>query len=199
MRRKLLAVALAGVGALARGDQLLLMPTARRLEPGVLRGELWSARRLADFSLTAGIAQTWDAEFSIDRFGADKGRPTASFAYYYLTPIADLTPGVCAGVLDAAAATTDGRRLYACATLNRSLPKLGKYGYTELTAGMQVGRRSAPMAGFKAPVAREISLLAEYDGIRFNEGIEGRLPTGAYARIALRGNTLYVGFGFRSR
>ena len=174
------------------------MPTARRLPPGVLRSELWTTRELAGGSLTAGLGQGWDAQLSLDRFGTDSGRPTGSVAYYYLSPIADITPGISGGIVDAANATTDGRRVYACLTMNRSLTQTERFGYVELTAGFEAGRRSGPMAGLKAPIARGVSVLGEYDGFRFNAGVEGRLGGGVYARLAMRGGVGYLVIGFRS-
>ena len=198
MRRFALILGLTLGSLVAKGDDLLLMPTARRLQSGAIRGELWAGSQLGGGNLAAGLGQGWEAQISLDRFGADPGRPTGSVAYYYLSPIADITPGISGGILDAANATSDGRRLYACATMNRSMAQTARFGYTELTAGLQVGRRWGPMAGFKAPVARGISVLAEYDGFRFNAGVEGRLGNGAYARLATRGGVAYAVVGFRS-
>ena len=182
---------------LARGDQLLLMPTARRMPPGTLRGELWTNHQLAAGSLALGLTQTWEAQVSVDQFGANPGRVTGSVGYYYLSPIADITPGLSGGILDVANTTTDGRRLYVCATMNRSLPKLEKYGYAELTAGFEVGRRSGPMAGIHLPFARSLSVLGEYDGARFNFGFEANLSAAVYTRLALRAGTAYAVVGFR--
>ena len=108
----------------ARADELLLMPTAHRLPSGILRGEIWGYNQLSSGSLACGLGQNFEAQLSIDRFGRDPGRPTASLAYYYLTPIADITPGLCGGVLDAANETTDGRRLYVCASMNRTIASI---------------------------------------------------------------------------
>jgi hypothetical protein len=193
-----LSLALALTGVYARGDQLLLMPTARRLPTGEFRAEGWANSQLSGATLTAGIIQGWEGQVSIDRFGADPGRPTGSLAYYYLSPIADITPGVSGGILDAANTTTDGRRVYACATMNRSLPRLARFGYVELTAGLEVGRRLGPLAGAKVPLARGFSALAEYDGFRFNAGLDGQLGGGVYMRLATRGGVPYVVVGFRS-
>ena len=189
---------LACVVTAAPADQLLMMPTARRLPPGLFRAEVWTNRQLAAGTVTAGLGQAWDAQISLDRFGFDPGRPTGALSYYYLTPIADLTPGIGGGILDVANATTDGRRLYACATMNRSIPKLNRYGYAELTAGFELGRRPGPMAGLRVPAARNVSVLGEYDGFRFNFGAEGKFGGGVYARLAARGGVGYVVIGFRS-
>jgi hypothetical protein len=167
--------------------------TAKR----ALSGELWAGSQFAAGSLTAGVGQVWEAAICLDRFGADPGRPTASLAYYYLSPIADITPGISAGMLDVANATADGRRVYACATMNRSVPKLAQFGYTELTAGVEVGRRIGPMAGFRTPIARGFSALAEYDGFRFNAGVEAKLGGGEYLRLATRAGVPYLVLGFR--
>ena len=198
MRRSALVLGLTCTAFLARGDQLLLMPTGRRLPSGEIRGELWTGRQLAAGTLSAGIAQAWEAQLTLDRFGVDPGRPTGSVAYYYLSPIADITPGISGGILDAANGTTDGRRVYACATMNRAPAMLERLGYVELTAGFEVGRRSGPMAGFKAPIARGFSVLAEYDGFRFNAGVEARIGDGAFVRVAVRGGVGYLVIGFRS-
>jgi hypothetical protein len=178
-----------------RADSLLLMPTARHLPQGDFRAELWTNDQLAGGFVSAGLGQSWDAQVSVDRFGADPDRPTASLAYYYLSPIADIAPGISGGILDAANETTDGRRIYACATLNRSVRHTASLGYTQLTAGIEVGRRSSPMAGLRSPVAKGLSLIAEYDGYRFDEALETKLGEGVYARLALRGPALYFSLG----
>lgn len=196
--RRVAGIALGIVAAaFAAADQSLLMPTARRLAPGGLRAELWGDDRLAAGNLTLGLPRAFEMQLSEDAFGGDPGRPTASLAYYYLSPIADIAPGLAAGILDAANETTDGRRAYAVATMNRSIPGLDRFGYVALTAGFEAGRRSAPMAGFNAPLARSVALIGEYDGYRFNVGLEQRLGGGAYARIALRGGAAYVVVGIR--
>jgi len=180
-----------------RTDQLLLMPTARHLSQGLVRAEGWIGSGSGAFFGSAGINQFLDAQISVDRFGSDPGRPTAAFAYYYLTPIADITPGISGGLLDVANATSDGRRAYACASLNRALHGLERFGYTEITAGIEVGRRAAPIGGVRLPIARAASLLGEYDGFRFNAGVELRFSAGSYARILARGGVLYAVLGFR--
>ncbi len=81
--------------------------------------------------------------------------------------------------------------------MNHAFDQSHKFGFTEFTAGFEAGRRSSPVVGVRTPIAKGISLLAEYDGFRFNGGIEAKLYEGTYARLALRGGGLYLGIGLR--
>lgn len=173
------------------------MPTARRLSDGSLRAELWSRDRLAFGSLAYGFGQHYEATVTDDSFGSDAARLTGTIAYHYLSPIADITPGIAAGILDVANQTTDGRRAYVSVTMNRSLPGITRFGYCQLTGGAEFGRHGSPTGGIRLSIAPNVQLAGVYDGFRFSSGIELTSTSGAYGGLTLRGARTYVVLGIR--
>ena len=184
--------------SIANADDLLLMPTARHLSSGLSRLEAWGYQGVQGGSLATGVGPSFDTKLELDSFRGDLPRFTGDFAYYYLSPIADITPGLSVGVRDAANATQDGRRVYACGTMNRSLPKIARSGYFEVTVGFQAARKSSPFGGVSVPLTGGFALIGEYDGYRFVGGLRLSAGSGLYAEIAARAGIPYLALGIKS-
>lgn len=196
--RLLASLVAMGAVILARADRLLLVPTAHGLGPGAVRAEGWYATGFgqpravfAGFGLGSGV----EAQARWVQLASPAGPAAVDLQYTYISPVADISPGLATGVLDAFDTTEDGRRIYACATLNRG-PGYGRYA--EFTVGLAVGRRSGPMAGLRVPLGRSTVALGEYDGVRWSGGVEYKLNAQVYGRIVESEGLFVLGFGIRT-
>lgn len=180
-------------------DRLILAPTAHALPNDTFRVESWFGGEPDRFgaAFVAASYGGFEAQYRWVNLNGHREPGALDIAFDYLSPIGDISPGLSAGVMDVANVTSDGRREYVCATMNRSSFFGLRNGFTELTAGFAVGRKSGPYAGIRAPIAKNLSWLGEYDGIRFSTGVQLNLWHSAYMGVDVSEGSAFLTVGGR--
>jgi hypothetical protein len=164
-------------------DRLIDTFTGKRLPVNSVRGE-W--RFVTDrpernvYHLGLGISQQFEAELVYSALG-ERGRATTfNFAYNYLSPVADLVPGISFGVRDGLDRTDARRAFYVAATLRSSIDSAVITAPLEFTIGGQT--RQGLFLGVMLPFADQLRWLTEYEAKKVTAGFELRpIP-----RLALR-------------
>lgn len=170
-----LAVALP---AFACADHLIAIPVGKKVPFGTLRYETFLDKRdpnSFENRLDLGLNTLFDASLRLIHQPGTKEAATVDLAYNYVAPIVDITPGLSAGVLDAANRTADGRRGFGAITFRSSKSSDGvSFLASETTLGFTAGRHGAPFVGVMIPYSESFRLLAEHDGWHLNAGVEVR-------------------------
>lgn len=179
---------LCGAGA-AKTDRLILIPTARKINIGDIRAEyLFSGRnqRFQQAYIALPVGHSFEADLLFEKTD-DKSVGSLDFAYNYVVPITDTTPGLTFGVRDVLNRTQYGRALYAAATW-----RFGVEDTTSATVPMELTIGAGPkpirgaFVGVMLPFSNEVRLLVEHDSIQATAGLELR-PIRRVPELALRG------------
>jgi len=185
-----LALAFLSVTSLSWADRLILIPTGNKLRFGQVRTEfMWSTRdrdHVQGF-LGAGIGHSFDAELLYENLSPNAQIGSFNFAYNYVVPVTDLTPGLSVGVRDALNKTRDGRSIYVATTF-RIAPD-GLYNENsppELTLGFGTESLRGLFVGASLPFTDHFRLLAEHDSFRMTAGFEMKPLPGLALRMLYR-------------
>ncbi len=183
-------------------DRIVLAPTATKLPEGAVRADWLSCpgHGRDQCWVGYGLGDAFELEITGERFGSEGFVPSFNFAYNYITPITDMTPGISVGIQDALNRGEDGRSGYLALTfrfgnegdLNQDVP-------TEVTLGAATHNGGTPFGGVKLPFAEQLWLVAEHDGIRLTSGVEVRPFKGASLRWMFRDRQTMVGAAFTHR
>lgn len=178
-------------GALAMADELIDIPTARKIVFDDFRFEY----RMEPFAggdqqqfLGLGLGPSFELDFRDIQDSDVAPRATFDFSYNYLAAIPGISPGVSIGIQDAANQTSDGRRLYAVTTFRETMDEIPGNVYTDITVGFQAGSLTSAFAGVAMPFSTNLYLLAEDSGFRLSAGLEYRLSHRITFRLIDREN-----------
>lgn len=174
----------------AQADRLITIPTGKKIPFGTIRtdaivGMGRNTRFLGYLGIGAG--QSFDAELSYQDFSPLPKVGSFDFAYNYVVPVVDITPGVSVGVQDALNRTALGRTVFLAITYRIGL--MGDYNSDvpmELTIGART--RYGVFLGVMLPITTQFRLLTEHDGRRITAGLEVRPSPGLAARWLFRQN-----------
>lgn len=201
-RLTILAIALQ-LAAAAVADRLIMIPTGSKLPFGKVRAEfIWSTRdrdHVQGF-LGAGIGHSFDAELLYENISPNAQIGSFNFAYNYVVPVTDLTPGLSIGVRDALNKTRDGRSFY-LATTFRIAPD-GLYNENsppELTIGFGTESLRGLFVGASLPFTDHFRLLAEHDSFRMTAGFEIEPLPGVALRALYRQDATLLSVGYTVR
>ena len=182
------------LGALASADQLIDIPTARKIQLDDVRYEFRSSPYpggSVQHFLGIGVGQSFELDMRDVWNAGTKPAGTFDFSYNLLSAIPGISPGISFGVQDAANLTTDGRRFYAVTTFRNDLDELPGNLYEDVTVGVQFGSLNSPFVGVALPVSKQVYLIAEHSGFRLSAGVEFRvLPHLAFRLITRDQETL---------
>ena len=163
------------IGSIASADQLIDIPTARKIlfedvryefraEP-VVRGDI-------QHFLGIGIGKSFELDVREIQNSGTSPVGTFDFSYNFITAFpGGAAPGVSFGVQDAENLTKDGRRFYAVTTFRNGLDELSGNLYADVTLGFQCGSLTSPFVGVSLPFSNTVYLLAEDSGFRVSAGI----------------------------
>ena len=176
--RLLLGIGFVAVCAVCQADHLIHIPLGKkvprkviRVSAGLAQGDLHDMHGMVDVGLTTEL----DATLRTDDVKGSIGRATLDFAYNYISPIVDTSPGFSVGVWDAVNRTVDGRRLYVATTYRVGLSgEAGTFTPAEVTLGITVGKKNSGIVGAMLPISSSFRLMVEHDGYRGNAGIDMR-------------------------
>lgn len=187
----------------AKADRLILIPTGNKLPFGKVRAEaIWSTRdrdHVQGF-LGAGIGHSFDAELLYENISPNAQVGSFNFAYNYVVPVSDLTPGLSVGVRDALNKTRDGRSFYIASTF-RIAPD-GLYNENsppELTIGFGTESLRGLFVGASLPFTDHFRLLAEHDSFRITAGFEIEPLPGLALRALYRQDETLLSVGYAVR
>jgi hypothetical protein len=186
----------------AAADRLIDIPTASKLPFGDLRLEYadeTSGGRTQLGWLEAGISTSFEAELRTEQYSGRSLDGTFDISYVYISPLADISPGLAAGVQDVLGTTVDGRRYYMCATFRNSVEAIGGEYPSDITLGFYLGAHPSPFVGTSIPFSSNFRLLAEHDGIRISAGFEYSPIRATALRLLVRGQDILADVSFRGR
>lgn len=200
MRSLALALVMA-VSAGASADRLVQIPTGKKLPLNSVRPELlWTAdrpSRLQGF-LGVSLTESIDAELLTDKEGADPAVASLTLSYNFVVPVVDLTPGISFGVVDAFDRTEFGRGGFLALTWRLGLiGDLVQETPAEFTIGAVTNRGA--FVGLMLPLAQQIRLVAEHDGLRPTAGLELRPTRGVNVRWLFRERSTLFGLSAQVR
>ncbi len=201
--RSILILALLGAVAVAQAERLILIPTGKKYAKGMLRTEWLLAGKHPDdvqWFLGTGIGDSFDAEILYERLGPNPHVSSVNFAYNYLVPVVNLTPGISFGVRDLMNKTADRRSLYLATTFRIGLD--GDYNSDvpmELTIGVGTESIKGLFVGVMIPASENFRLLAEHDSLRITAGFEIRPVKGFGFRALFRENRTLWGLNYEMR
>ena len=208
MRYRVKAVILAAAAAAllaapaARADQLIHIPTADRVtSPTVeykhrLDGH---SEGYGTFFVPAGAAYELMFRYYNDY---DHQSRIEGGGQFQLLPDGVVTPGVALGIWDVTNSSPWGRRAFLVLTKSLEPGQLfvpEPLERLQLTLGVGTGRFSGPLAGLRADLPANFSLIAEYDARRFNAGIWWSPIDQLTLKGELQNGNPFVGGEFRLR
>jgi len=189
--RLLTVVSLTLLGAIASADELIDIPTARKIVFEDVKFEYRAqptSHGDAQSYLGIGVGRSFELDLRDIRDAGTAPVGTFDFSYNYLAALPGLSPGLSFGVLDAANLTSDGRRFYAVTTFRNTMDEISGNVYADITLGMQVGSMTSPFVGVSVPFSPSIYLIAEDSGFRLSAGLEYRISSRVIFRVIDRNN-----------
>lgn len=192
--RTLALLALQGVAALACADRLILIPTGKKIGFDEVRAEVMFGGRPSYTKawLGVGIGQQFDAELVYEHLSPSPQFLSFNFAYNYITPVTDLSPGVSIGVRDGLNRTLDGRAFYVASTLRVATDIDAPAEFT-LGAGTQSLR--GVFVGAMLPLSPTLRLLGEHDSRRWTAGVEWAPLRGGSIRVLFQQDRTLLSVG----
>lgn len=178
----------------AFSDRLISVPTGRKLPYDSIRFDYTTGFEgsYKEAFLGLGIGKSFELDFRGEKQVDFTQRAAVDFAFNYIAPIADLTPGISVGMQDASDSTPDGRRFYLALTSKQIYSTEGGDVAGDVTLGGFFGNRSSVYVGLNMPLSRLVRLLAEHNGYRIGAGLEVR-PSSQYAvRFLVRDHTTEI-------
>jgi hypothetical protein len=189
--------ALSFVGG-ASADRLFFIPTGKKIPYREVRGDFFfgGSPSYRQGYLGVGIGLQFDAELIFEHASPDSAVASFNFAYNYITPVTDLSPGLSIGIRDGLNKTHDGRSLYVAATFRTATDSKTPADFT-LGAGTQSLRGA--FVGAMLPLSDRIRFIGEHDSFRWTAGFEFRPFRGLILRTMFRQDqTLFsVGYGLK--
>lgn len=182
----------------ANADRLISIPTGKKLPFDEVRAEfVFGGKPAYDRGyLGMGIGLQFDAELLYERLSPNPAFVSFNFAYNYVTPVTDLSPGVSVGVRDALNRTADGRAFYVATTFRIATD-------TNAPAELTIGGGTQSLRGFfvgaMLPLTERIRLLGEHDSLRWTAGIEVRPFRGLFLRTLFRQDRTQLSVGYAVR
>lgn len=202
MRLRALLLFLFPLCALAHGDRLVLVPTARKLPFRTVRYELLSqagSSQVVEHYLGLGIGKSFELELRTQRWASASTVGTFDVGYNFVAPVPDLTPGIAFGVQDAPDTTSDRRRFYFATTFRPTFSTANGDVAADITLGVYAGHQSSAFVGVGIPFSREVRLIAEHNGYRMTVGFEVRPHRSGALRVLVRERATLLGFSLMHR
>lgn len=197
-RPLLLAALLVLTGGSASADRLINIPTGKKLPFDEIRAEfVFGGHPAYDRGfLGMGVGLQFDAELIYERLSPNPGFVSFNFAYNYVTPVTDVSPGVSVGVRDAMNKTSDGRAFYLATTFRIATD-------IDAPAELTIGGGTQSLRGFfvgaMLPLTNRLRLLGEHDSLRWTAGLEVRPVQGLFLRALFRQDRTQLSVGYAVR
>lgn len=184
--------------AWVHGDRLINIPTGKKLPFDEVRAEFVFGGKPSHEQgyIGMGIGLQFDAELIYERFSPNPAFVSFNFAYNYVTPVTDLSPGVSVGVRDATNRTADGRAFYIAATFRIATDTNAP---AELTLGGGTQSLRGFFVGAMLPLTERLRLLGEHDSLRWTAGFELRPFRGLFLRTLFRQDRTQFSVGYAVR
>lgn len=190
------------LGGFAAAERVVTVPTATKIPFRGLRFEVQGtpSRDATRGWIGWGVTQTIEAELSLESYNSDKLTPGFNFAYNFVLPITDVSPGISVGVHDLANHTRDGRAVYLAVTyrLGNDSPQ-NQDTPTEVSFGVWSRETGAAFVGLRLPLTNELRFLAEHNAVRPTAGLEFRPGPAASFRMLFDRDGTTVGLTFAKR
>lgn len=189
MTRLAVIAATLGFAAIASADRVITVPTARKIPVGTFRYEFRAvptAGGAHENLLGFGVNQYFEMEMRTSSLRGGQERGTFDLAYNVIAPIPELAPGISFGVQDVMNETEDHRRYYAAITWRPIVTTATGDMAADVTIGAIQGKYMYPIVGLNVPLAQQVRLLVEHNGIRPAAGIEIRPQRNLAFRIQFR-------------
>ena len=181
-------------------DRLIFIPTGKKTLKNKIFIE-WIGGQDKRFQnqwfVGTGLGDSFDMELQYEDGRGIRRGLTGSFAYNYIVPVTDITPGISVGVRDIANRTSFGRYLYLAATFRLASEGLWTSDApTEFTIGFGTQPLRGAFMGIVVPFAEQIRLLAEHDSVNLTAGLELKPIPGFGLRWLYRQNRNLIGLSW---
>ena len=188
-------IALAPCSLLA--ESALFTPFATVLQPKAIEYKDFYApghKSNEYIAVSIGIGNHMEFGYTAPRFNDREYTSTWGLEYNLISPRIDSRPALAIGVSDATNLTGNGRRGYAVATFEFSVPyALKQKFFGQTSIGYLAGKRSTPFVNAKLPLGENLAYIVEYDGDEINTGFDFLAYKGITLRAAMKGNTALLG------
>jgi len=200
--RFLTVLSLAMLGTIASADQLIDIPTARKILFEDFRYEFRAepvvGGQLQHF-LGLGIGKSFELDLRDIENPGVRSVSTFDFSYNYVPALPGISPGISFGVQDASNTTLDGRRFYAVTTFRNTMDDIAGNVYADITLGFQVGSLTSPFVGVSVPFSQNFYVIAEDSGFRVSAGAEFRPSPRLAIRFVVREQRTLLSLSATSR
>lgn len=145
--------------------------------------------------LGVGLGESFDLEFVDQQRPGLSHRFTLDFSYNFLSPIADLAPGISFGVQDALGRSELGRGVYGAVTWKiNNVDPINANTPVEFTVGAGGGRFRGAFVNARFPISNAVRFVTEHDSREVSGGIELMPNSSMRVRYTVRGNENFASF-----
>lgn len=145
--------------------------------------------------LGVGLGESFDFELVDNQKPGLSHRFSLDFSYNFLSPIADLAPGISFGVQDLLDRSDLGSGFYGAITwrLNNVDP-INAATPVEFTIGAGTGRFRGAFVNARFPISNAVRIITEHDSREVSGGIELMPNSSVRLRYTVRGDENFTSF-----